>query len=250
MNWHERYLQQARWTHELRSYLFQNAGISSAHRVLEVGCGTGAVLSENSLSKIGRPTNAAFFGIDISASALTECTMHAPTALLTRGDGLFLPFLDKIFDISYCHFLLLWVKDPLKTLNEMKRVTKPRGYLLALAEPDYTARVYLPRKIAWLGDRQTKSLMDQGADVGIGSRLADLFHHAGINILETGAIQHRGMEKITSDEWENEWSVLQEDLAGSVTREELRKMKHLDEQALKLGGHEMNVPTYFAWGQV
>ena len=45
MNWHSRYLQQAAWTRELRTYVFEQAGISSANRILEVGCGTGAILS-------------------------------------------------------------------------------------------------------------------------------------------------------------------------------------------------------------
>jgi hypothetical protein len=86
--------------------------------------------------------------------------------------------------------------------------------------------------------------------VGIGSRLADLFYQAGIGILETGAIQNRVNKVLSREEWENEWSVLQADLAETVTGEELQEMKHLDEQAWRRGEHEMNIPTYFAWGQV
>lgn len=250
MNWHNRYLQQAGWTRELRAYLFRKAGLSGAHRVLEVGCGTGAILCEGSLPDSDLYTRAAWYGIDMSAASLAECRNHAPGAFLTQGDVLYLPFLDKTFDISYCHFLLLWVDDPLRTLQEMKRVTKPQGHVLALAEPDYTSRVDRPREISWLGKRQTESLIEQGADVGIGSRLADLFHQAGISIFETGAIQNRGKDALTLKEWENEWSVLQADLAGTVAREEIQEMKHLDEQAWRRGEHEIIIPTYFAWGQV
>ena len=46
MNWHLRYIQQANWTRELREYLFQRTGMATAERVLEVGCGTGAILGE------------------------------------------------------------------------------------------------------------------------------------------------------------------------------------------------------------
>jgi SAM-dependent methyltransferase len=250
MNLHNRYLQQAGWTRELRAYLFRKAGLSGVHRVFEVGCGTGAILCEGSLPDRGLYTRAARYGIDLSAASLAECRNHAPGAFLTQGDALYLPYLDKTFDISYCHFLLLWVDDPLRALHEMKRVTKHQGHVLALAEPDYTSRVDRPRKISWLGKRQTESLIEQGADIGIGSRLADLFYQAGINILETGAIQTRGKDVITLEEWENEWSVLQADLAGTVDREEIQEMKHLDEQAWKRGEHEMIIPTYFAWGQV
>ena len=250
MNWHTRYLLQAGWTRELRAYLFQKAGLSSAHRVLEVGCGTGAILFEGLLSPHDLYTSATLYGVDLSAAALSECRSHAPAALLTCGDGLHLPYLDKTFDITFCHFLLLWVNDPLGVLHEMKRITKPQGHILALAEPDYTARVDQPREISWLGKRQTESLKKQGADVSIGSRLADLFYQAGIGILETGTIQNRDKQALTCEEWENEWAVLQADLAGTVAREEIQEMKHLDEQAWRRGEHEMNVPTYFAWGQV
>ncbi len=250
MNWHNRYLQQAGWTRELRAYLFRKAGLSGAHRVLEVGCGTGAILCEGSLPDRELYTRAARYGIDLSAASLTECRNNVPGAFLTRGDALNLPYLDKTFDISYCHFLLLWVDEPLRALQEMKRVTKPQGHVLALAEPDYTSRVDRPREISWLGKRQTESLIQQGADVGIGSRLADLFYRTGITIHETGAIQIRGKDALTLEEWENEWSVLQADLAGTVAREEIQEMKHLDEQAWKRGEHEMIIPTYFAWGQV
>jgi hypothetical protein len=47
MDWHSRYLQQAGWTSKLRGYLFQRAGVDKASRVLEVGCGTGAVLKDD-----------------------------------------------------------------------------------------------------------------------------------------------------------------------------------------------------------
>ena len=124
MNWHERYIFQAGWTRELRTYLFQQAGLSSATRVLEVGCGTGAVLSEYLVHNSGHLKNNTRHGLDISPAVLTECQTHVPDALLTCGDALSLPYKDGSFDITYCHYLLLWVKDPVKALHEMKRVTR------------------------------------------------------------------------------------------------------------------------------
>jgi SAM-dependent methyltransferase len=250
MNWHERYILQAGWTRELRTYLFLKAGLSSAKRVLEVGCGTGAILSEHLKQDSAPLANNTRYGLDISAVALTECQTHLPDALLTRGDALFLPYVDGTFDITYCHYLLLWVKDPLETLLEMKRVTRANGHIMALAEPDYTARVDKPRVISALGKRQTESLINQGADVALGSRLADLFYRAGITIRETGMIKNRGIKGQTYQEWQNEWKVMQADLAGTITAKELQEKKDLDEQAWRRGEHELNVPTYFAWGQV
>ena len=57
MEWHKRFVQQAAWTRELRLYLFKRAGMPVARRVLEVGCGTGAILS-------GLTTRAVVHGLD------------------------------------------------------------------------------------------------------------------------------------------------------------------------------------------
>ncbi len=243
MNWHARYAQQAAWTRDLRAYLFEKAGLANAHHVLEVGCGTGAILST-------LETSASLHGLDLDLVALTQCQIHAPAASLTCGDALHLPHANSIFDITYCHFLLLWVKNPLQALLEMKRVTKSNGHVLALAEPDYYARIDRPAELAQLGKWQTESLSRQGADPGIGARLADLFHQAGIRITETGAIQSRGNEALLPDEWKNEWSALESDLTGIVSMEEIQRMKHLDKQAWARRERVLDVPTYFAWGQV
>jgi len=251
INWQKRYLQQAAWTSELRAYLFEKAGLSNARSVLEVGCGTGAILGAAYRSKADRSTpQPALYGVDISQAVLRECQNQVPSTFLTCADAVCLPYPDKTFDISYCHFLLLWVNDPLQALVQMKRVTRSQGYILAMAEPDYTARNDNPPELSWLGKLQTESLKKQGADVSLGSRLADLFYRAEIRILETGAIKSLHKESLSYETWENEWEVLEADLMGMVKREEIQKIKKLDEQAWRRGEHRINVPTYFAWGQV
>lgn len=243
MNWHARYLQQSKWTSDLRAYLFEKAGLKNARRILEVGCGTGAILST-------LETSASLHGLDLDRAALTQCRIHAPAASLTDGDALHLPYANQIFNITYCHFLLLWVKNPLSALNEMKRVTTQKGYIFALAEPDYNSRVDKPDELAKLGKWQTESLKHQGANPNIGARLADLFNQAGIKIIETGAIQSRGNEALKPDEWENEWAVIESDLTGIVPEQDIQKMKLLDKQAWQRGERVLDIPTYFAWGQV
>ena len=242
MEWHSRYTQQATWTRDLRAYLFDKAGLSQARRVLEVGCGTGAVLRE-------LKTSATLHGLDLDPAALSECRIHAPHATLTRGNGLFLPYLEQTFDIVYCHYFLLWVGDPLQAVLEMKRVTREQGHILALAEPDYSHRIDKPDELIQLGKWQTASLIKQGADPGFGSRLAESFFQAGINIRETGTIQSVNSEP-SAEEREMEWTVIESDLAGEVSDAEILKMKMLDEQAWMRGERVLQVPTYFAWGQV
>jgi len=238
MNWHARYLQQAQWTHDLRTYLFEQAGLTSTSCVLEVGCGTGAILRELT-------TPAARHGLDLNPAALAECRIYAPAASLTRADGHFLPYPDKSFDIVYCHYLLLWVKDPLQVVREMARVGHQ---VLALAEPDYSQRVDEPSTLQPLGKWQNKSLKQQGANPSFGAMLAETFYQAGISLIETGPIQSQAVMR-SAKNWENEWAVMESDLEGIAPNGEIQKMKNLDEIARKNGARALHVPTYFAWGK-
>jgi ubiquinone/menaquinone biosynthesis C-methylase UbiE len=253
MNWHKRYSQQANWTRDLRAYLFDKAGLDRASRALEVGCGTGAILCgiKSPASLTCTAPNAVrckCHGLDLDPAALAECGIHAPGVSLTRGDALALPYPDECFDVVFCHFLLLWVRDPLQAVREMRRVTRREGYVLALAEPDYASRVDKPGELAALGQWQMESLRRQGADPTFGARLAETFYRAGIELIETGTIQSPSGTR-DANEREQEWEVLESDLAGIVPEEEIRKMKILDAEAWKQGMRVLHVPTYFALGK-
>jgi ubiquinone/menaquinone biosynthesis C-methylase UbiE len=242
MEWHARYLQQAQWTRDLRRYLFEKAGLAGARRVLEVGCGTGAILET-------LESPAGIHGLDIDRAALARCRLSAPHARLACGDALSLPYAVGAFDIVYCHYLLLWVGDPLRALGEMKRATRPGGNVLALAEPDYTARLDQPEPLAILGQWQTEALKRQGADPSLGGRLADLFFRTGIEIVETGPIA-AAERRPSAEERQMEWAVIESDLEGVISSDDIRKMKERDEAAWVRGEHRLHVPTYFAWGKV
>lgn len=239
MNWHSRYLQQAAWTRDLRAYLFEQAGLKTARRVLEVGCGTGAILSD-----LTGP--AALYGLDLEPDSLAECRTRrdAPAASLTLGDGHFLPYPDQSFDIVYCHFLLLWVKDPLQVVREMARVGRN---VLALAEPDYSQRIDEPPALKPLGEWQTEALRRQGANPSFGSALAETFFQAGIRLVETGPIQGQAVVN-SAEDWKKEWAVIESDLEGIVPSVEIQRMKKMDETARKRGERTLHVPTFFAWG--
>ena len=237
MNWHSRYLQQAAWTRDLRAYLFEQAGLANARRVLEVGCGTGAILCEINAHSL--------HGLDLEPASLAECRIHAPAVSLTRGDGFSLPYADKSFDIAYCHFLLLWVNNPLQVVREMARVS---DVVLALAEPDYSQRVDEPSALKVLGEWQAESLRRQGANPSFGAQLAETFHQVGINIIETGPIQSGAVMRSVED-WENEWAVIEADLGGWVPSVEIQRMKELDKGARSRNERTLHVPTFFAWGK-
>jgi ubiquinone/menaquinone biosynthesis C-methylase UbiE len=227
-----RYVQQAAWTAQLRSHLLARAGLPNARRALEVGCGTGAVLQDTA-----HPARTQFHGLDIDLAALRMAQQQGD-AFLTGGDAHRLPYSDECFDIVFCHFVLLWLRQPADALAEMRRVTRRGGAVLALAEPDYTQRVDQPEAMVKVGGMQTQALRAQGADVAMGSKLPALFKEAGFREIEAGILQPSDAPQNRVDRL-LEIEVLRADLdAGSG-----------DLLDLPSEG-EVYVPTYYAWARV
>jgi ubiquinone/menaquinone biosynthesis C-methylase UbiE len=247
IDWHKRFVQQARWTKPLRDYLFGRALPPAADRILEIGCGTGAILSDlMGLSSGGKPT---LYGIDLQARHLTLAGRHAPQARLACANAYELPFPDQSFDAVFCHYVLLWLDDPRHALNEMRRVAEPGGAVLALAEPDYGGRIDYPEALARLGRWQSQALQAQGADPRIGRRLAGLFKQAGLIEVECGVLGAQWSEKPSDEDIEMEWQVMRNDLAEAIPAEELDALERIDRQAAQAGERVLYVPTFYAWGR-
>jgi SAM-dependent methyltransferase len=244
VDWHARYSQQARWTANVRHYLFNLVGVESAQRVLEVGCGTGTLLKE-----FHTTAETHLFGLDLSASNALQAQRNAPSADITRGDGHQLPYKDEIFDVVFCHFLLLWVHSPVDVLKEMKRVVRQGGAVLALAEPDYSGRIDYPSNLVPLGRWQADSLRKQGADPDAGRKLRGWFSSAGITPFESGIIAGGWSSVPSPDERALEWAVIESDLAGQVPDQDILKIKRLDDAAWDNRERVLFVPTFYAWGR-
>lgn len=239
-DWNRRYREQAGWTRSTRQYLFSHIQLEPGAPLLEVGCGTGAVLSELA-------ANTARYGLDINFEYLALARKVVPATHLTCGDALRLPYADASFAAVYCHFFLMWV-DAAAALAEMRRVTRPGGWVLALAEPDYGGRIDYPEELSQIGRLQTEALRWQGAKPETGRRLAGLFHQAGLQDVRAGLI---GAEWAGDDStnMENEWQVIVDDLQGVAEKIELARLRRLDDDAWKKGERVLFVPIFFAWGR-
>lgn len=246
MNWHQRYSQQARWTKDLRHYLYARASIENALRILDVGCGTGIQAAE-----LFTLCKAKTYGVDIAQNHLLLATRNAPEAVYTQGDAHTLPFLTGAFDLAFCHFVLLWVVDPLQVVQEMARVVASGGAVLALAEPDYGGRIDHPPELAVLGEGQSQSLRRQGADPEMGRKLAGIFHDAKLTAIETGVLGGQWRTAPSQDEWDSEWRVMEYDLKGYPGEAiDARRLKALDWAAWQTGERVLFVPTFYALGFV
>ncbi len=247
VDWHRRFRQQARWTRELRRYILQQLNISAVFRILEVGCGTGAILSE--LKDAPVADKAKINGLDLNLEFLSLAAKIQPTAQLAAGDGYRLPYSTGSFDLVCCHYLLLWVREPVEILREMKRVTRQGGWVVACAEPDYGGRIDYPPELAEIGRMQTLALRDQGADPDIGRKLKGFFNEAVLRDVESGLLGGQWKEPIARTDIDMEWKVLREDLGSQVSQGEIDRYERIDREAWQAGTRLLFVPTFYAWGK-
>jgi ubiquinone/menaquinone biosynthesis C-methylase UbiE len=244
-DWHRRYVQQAQWTHALRRHLLELPRLQQARSVLDLGCGTGALLEELSDGGRRRVT-----GIDLDWAALAFARLSSRDAHLACADGHALPFRWASFDLAVCHFVLLWVDDPLLVLKEMRRVVRPGGAVLALAEPDYGGRIDYPQASQELGRMQAEALERQGADIFIGRKLRSLFRQAGFESVQVGVLGGEWGQDFQAEEVEGEQAVLRADLQRLPGFDDaaFNELLAQDRLAWQRGERLLYVPTFYAVG--
>ena len=93
-------------------------------RIVDVGCGTGAILKQ-----LGNPDKNV--GIDLAPEAISFCRQRGLNNV-EQGDIHALPFPDASFDAVICSSVLYhqWVSDVEGAVGEMHRVLRPGGALL------------------------------------------------------------------------------------------------------------------------
>lgn len=240
---HRRYRQQATWTARLRDHVFVQARITPSSPILEVGSGTGAVLG-------AYPAPNAATGLDLDLPSLHFAHEQQTHLRLTAGDAHHLPFPNSSFDLTFTHYVLLWLADPAAALAEMARITRPGGVLAAFAEPDYGARIDKPDELSELGALQTAALRARGANPLIGARLSQLFREAGLADIETGMMEMLPTAQLSAEDLEIEQSVLREDLRDFLDEHTLTRLLERDRRAWESGERVLHVPTHYAWGRI
>ena len=226
----------------MRRYILNKVGISTNDYLLEVGCGSGAVLEM--LEGEGYRT---LNGIDLDLNILLQTKISHSSAC---ADGLHLPFRDASFKHCLCHFYLMWVSYPLTALREMARITTPGGWVLALAEPDYGGRIDYPQTLERLGKMQTEALRAQGADTRMGRRLLALFKECELDEVSAGIISAQWKPGTDTNSFKNDWQVLTRDLADMVTADELDALRSRAEASTSKGEGIWFVPIFYAYGRV
>jgi ubiquinone/menaquinone biosynthesis C-methylase UbiE len=242
-DWHKRFQQQSTWTQDFRSYLFRNIITEKNLKFLEVGSGTGVITEQ--LTKLD---HSLVCGLDISLERVQFAQKYDPMSCFSAADGLHLPFPDESFNVTCCHYYLMWTPSPMDALAEMVRVTITSGHIAVLAEPDYKRRNDLPEACLEIGTAQYRSLQMQGANPDIGGKLKELFQQLSLNIEEAGIYQS-GSILGEKESIRQEIAVLRNDLSYLFNDVKITKMISHFKQTLKTKNFHWSIPTHYMVGK-
>lgn len=114
-----------RFSEPLAVQFAELAEVRAGQRVLDVGCGPGALTGQLVL----RLGSGAVSAIDPSASFVAATRARFPEIDVRCGVAERLPFADDSFDASLAQLVVHFMADPVAGLAEMARVTHPGGLI-------------------------------------------------------------------------------------------------------------------------
>jgi ubiquinone/menaquinone biosynthesis C-methylase UbiE len=120
----------AGWTRDKEQIksIFKFVDLKKSDLALEIGIGTG-LLAREVANKVK-----AIYGIDPTLAMLEQLPDSINRANIINMKAEKLPYLDKVFDVTYWRSVIMHTVDPQKIINEAFRVTKNGGRVF-LVEP-------------------------------------------------------------------------------------------------------------------
>ena len=116
-----------RWSSPLARQFATLADVDTGGRVLDVGCGPGA-LTTVLVERLGADRVSA---VDPSESFVEAVRQRLPGVDVQRATGADLPFPDGGFAVSFAQLVVNFMPDPVAGLTEIGRVTRPGGTVAA-----------------------------------------------------------------------------------------------------------------------
>jgi SAM-dependent methyltransferase len=171
------------------------AAVAPGQRVLDVGCGPGALTAE----LVRRLGPAAVSAVDPSEPFVAAARERHPGVTVRRAAAEHLPFEDQTFDAAVAQLVVHFMADPVVGLREMARVTRTDGLVVACVWDLAGDRG--PLNLFWEAARELDPEVEDesrlpGAREG---QLAELLRTAGLREIEEGAlsvsVEHRSFEE-------------------------------------------------------
>ena len=180
----------------LAPLLAELAGIAEGQRVIDVGCGPGALTTE--LVRLLGPEAVA--AVDPSEPFVAAARERHPGVTVEQASAEALPFADDTFDAALAQLVVHFMADPVAGLAEMARVTHAGGVVAACVW-DYGGGTS-PLSPFWDAAHRLDPDVDDesglpGARAG---HLTELFTAAGLQEVEETALE-MAIEHSSFEEW-------------------------------------------------
>jgi SAM-dependent methyltransferase len=172
------------------------ARVVAGQRVLDVGCGPGALTAE----LVRRLGAASVSAVDPSESFVEAAAARNKGATVRRATAEALPFPDAAFDRTLAQLVVHFMTNPVAGLAEMRRVTRPGGVVAACVW-DHAGGTG-PLGLFWKAARELDADVDDESQLA-GVReghLAELFGAAGLSALESTTLS-ADLEHPSFDDW-------------------------------------------------
>jgi len=172
------------------------AGVRGGQRVLDVGCGPGALTAE----LVRRLGPAAVAAIDPSEPFVAAARARHPGVNVLQASAEQLPFPDQAFDAALAQLVVHFMSDPVAGLAEMARVTRRDGVVAACVWDHGGGQG--PLSLFWQAARALDPEVDDESQLA-GAReghLAELFEAAGLHQIEATALS-ASLEHPSFEEW-------------------------------------------------
>jgi len=187
-----------RYSVPLAPRLADLAAVAPGQRVLDVGCGPGALTAE----LVGRLTPAAVSAVDPSEPFVAAARERHPGVDVQRAAAEQLPFGDGEFDAALAQLVVHFMSDPVAGLREMARVTRPEGVVAACVWDHAGGQG--PLGLFWEAARELDPDVEDESDLA-GAReghLGELFQAAGLTEIEESVLSVDLEHPSFEDWWE------------------------------------------------
>jgi SAM-dependent methyltransferase len=185
-----------RYSVQLSAQLADLAGVEAGQRVLDVGCGPGA-LTEELVRRVGAESVAA---ADPSEPFVAAARERNPGVDVRQAPAEKLPFEDGEFDAALAQLVVHFMQDAVAGIREMARVTRPGGVVAASVWDLGGERA--PVSPFWVAARRLKpTAQDEAALTGARQgQLAGIFEQAGLRDIRTEE-HDSAVEYESFDDW-------------------------------------------------
>jgi len=187
-----------RYSEPLAVQFAARAGVAAGQRVLDVGCGPGALTAE----LVGRAGADAVSAADPSAPFAAAVRQRLPGVDVRLAPAEALPFPDGAFDAALAQLVVHFMTDPVAGLREMGRVTRPGGVVGACVWDHAGGRGPLTPFWRAVRDLDPAASDESGLAGAREGHLAQLFAQAGLGRAQASTLTVRAGYPSFGQWWE------------------------------------------------